>query len=489
MHVGGRRLGEGGLLHEHPSLELSIRAHKRKASRWAGLLLLLSTACQESTPASRLSHQAGLAPAVSCAGGPEAPPPAVFQRTGASNHSSAAIVGPKDCAQTDIEKFYSQNHLPRIDLRLSPEAWQGLLDEPREYQPGVLIYQGDEWPDVGIRLKGRNSFRTLEEKPSFKIKVNEFRKGQRFGGRRRLTLNNTVQDPSMLRERLGYLLLREAGVEAPRCNHAEVYVNGKYFGLYVNLETMDVEFVEAHYPKPHGNLYDLSGEIYNIDINRDDEPPFWRLGVPAVEDRFVLKTNKLSGDTSDLAQLIDKVSGGPDATWIQDAESVLDLDQWLRVGAVQGVIADWDSYFGGTNNYKLYNETGRDRFVLLPWGIDQTFGIRKRSYEGAGYRIDGSNSGRSNGLIFERCKQSETCFARYLVQVRGVLEAWARLGMEDRIAMLLAQVGPLIESDPRRPQTLSAHRQAVRDLQTFLVERPAEVQGQLAGARKSLPQP
>ena len=35
------------------------------------------------------------------------------------------------------------------------------------------------------------------------------------------------------------------GVAAPLCNNARVYVNGVYYGLYANVQTLDDEFVEA----------------------------------------------------------------------------------------------------------------------------------------------------------------------------------------------------------------------------------------------------
>ena len=74
------------------------------------------------------------------------------------------------------------------------------------------------------------------------------------------------------------------------------------------------------------------------------------------------------GDISDLTALIDAVNG-PIESYVSDAGSMLDLDMWLTAGAVQAIIADWDGYFGAKNNYKLYHELARDRFLLFPWGI------------------------------------------------------------------------------------------------------------------------
>ena len=50
--------------------------------------------------------------------------------------------------------------------------------------------------------------------------------GQRFFGLKTLTLNNMVQDQSMIHELLAYKVFRSAGVAAPRTGYAYLRVNG-----------------------------------------------------------------------------------------------------------------------------------------------------------------------------------------------------------------------------------------------------------------------
>ena len=63
--------------------------------------------------------------------------------------------------------------------------------------------------------------------------------GQRFFGLKTLTLNNMVQDPSMIHELLAYKVFRSAGVAAPRTGYAYLRVNGADYGVYLNIETLD----------------------------------------------------------------------------------------------------------------------------------------------------------------------------------------------------------------------------------------------------------
>ena len=76
-------------------------------------------------------------------------------------------------------------------------------------------------------------------KAAFKLKLAHTVKGQRFLGLKTLTLNNMVQDPSMVHELLAYEAFRAVGIPAPRTGYAFVRVNGADYGVYLNVETLD----------------------------------------------------------------------------------------------------------------------------------------------------------------------------------------------------------------------------------------------------------
>ena len=60
----------------------------------------------------------------------------------------------------------------------------------------------------------------------------------------------------------------------------------------------------------------------------------------------------------------------------------------ILMGTVQAAIANWDGCFAATNNYEIYRDPSRARFVMLPWGEDQTFGKRDQEVIGPDYAID-----------------------------------------------------------------------------------------------------
>ena len=69
----------------------------------------------------------------------------------------------------------------------------------------------------------------------------------------RMTLNNSVQDPSMVNTCLAYEVFAAAGNPAPRCNFANVTVNGMELGLYVHVEELKKPFLARHFDSAAGN--------------------------------------------------------------------------------------------------------------------------------------------------------------------------------------------------------------------------------------------
>ncbi len=372
------------------------------------------------------------------------------------------------------EALFADDHLPTFEITIPPASWDALQNDGDVYQSGTLTYGSIVLQNVGIRIKGRASRRGLDEKAAFKIKVNEFVPGQRLLGLKRITLNNMVQDPTMARERLGYAMFRQMGVPAPLCNHARVYVNGELWGLYANVQSLDEVFVGSHWSPAPGNLYDITNAEYHIDFEREAFP--WD---PPQESKFVLETNKDINDTSDLTALIDAVSESSNSNFVSAVEAVMDLDEVLAMGAMQAVISDWDGYFGARNNYKAYHELSQGRFILFPWGIDQTFGIQDSNYNKLDYSIDHSDSERPRSLIYERCEQSSACLARYHEQVATALAVFEAADLETVLDAILLQISPSVMEDPRKEHTYGEHLDGVDDLRDYLGKRADIVRSQL----------
>lgn len=407
----------------------------------------------------------------------------------------AGLPAPVDAGDAPFADIYDPRQLPTFYLNLEDDAIAALLRTTegygayRPYVPATFRYISPDGAeevvleDVGVRLKGNYSFKRLDEKASFKIKFSEFVDGQRFKGIRRLTLNNLYQDPSTVRERLAYLVYREAGVIASLCNHARVYLNGEFYGLYANVQSIDETFLDQHFDvPPYGNLYDT--------LLKPDETGY----VDFIAEHlayFELETNAGEGeDWSDLNLLVEALAGPAD-TFYEDIRQVVDMDAFLTYAAVQAVIADWDGYCGNMNNYKIYDELVRGRFLLFPWGTDQTFNMWGFHDSFLDYGINHHRARSNNGILYDKCFDDVQCRADYLAKVSEVVDLFEGLNLETELNVILNQSTPSVYEDVRL-RCLSHHsieefEESVEVVREFLRERPTLVRAQLDTLVEEIP--
>jgi CotH kinase protein len=231
--------------------------------------------------------------------------------------------------------------------------------------------------EVGVKKK---SFcgSLNSEKPCLHIDFGRFRDAnnpliEALIGSRYITLNNSIQDRSYIRQPLGYGLLAKAGLPHSRCNFARVFVNGTLIGqgfgdvnspgIYVNAEPIMKRYIERNF---NGNM---KGNLYEIEHHDDFVTE--RLDFISVEDLSKFE-NK-----ADLKFADEHIA----AHGVAGAAQMLDLDHFIKLHAMEFYLKHWDGYANNTNNTYIYNDVtaveapgvNDVKFKLIPWGIDQTF--------------------------------------------------------------------------------------------------------------------
>jgi hypothetical protein len=360
---------------------------------------------------------------------------------------AAMLLAPPVAAADDAAWMYDPSHVTEIDLGLSDASRAALDADPDEYVEATFSLTRDDATTygpltIGVKLKGHGSFRTLAGKAAFKLKFNEFVSGQKFLGLKKMTLNNMVQDATMLHEVLAYEAFRAAGLPASRTGYSYVRINDEDYGVYLNLETLD----DVSLPLRHATTQHLYEGEFGVDV--------WPEDVPAFE-----VDEGDEDDRSDLEALV----AATDA-WA-DMDAVADLDQLTRFWAVEKYIGHWDGYshHGDPNNYYLHSDED-GRFTMIPWGTDQTWAGRL-PYDGPG------------GRLFTACLADAACLARYhaaVADVRELLGAYDLAGLASDTNEMLA---PWRDLDPRKESTPSSVSAGLASLHYFLDVRPADTEG------------
>ena len=276
---------------------------------------------------------------------------------------------------------YDPGRLIDVNVAMTDAAWDALRsqmrplldtlgercpvrppDSPFSFFPADVTVDGITMTNAGVRKKGfmgsLSNFR-----PSLKIKFSKFDGNKRWFGLDRLTLNNSRQDPSRIKQCLAYAVFRAAGVPAPRCNFAHVSVTTQSgtrdLGIYANVESIKDAFLRRVFGSSSGNLY----EGILADLRRGG----W---LPA----YQRKTNTGNNNGADLVELSNALDRLDDAALLAELEQLIDVDEFLTYWATEALVGHWDGYSGDTNNYFLYHDPIDGRFHFIPWGTDDTFG-------------------------------------------------------------------------------------------------------------------
>lgn len=274
-------------------------------------------------------------------------------------------------------KVYSDTSVARIDISIDPAKLQWIyanVDSDSEHY--AQIHFKNAWIDeamdsIGFRLRG-NTSRDAKKK-SLKVSFNSFIKGRKLYGIEKLNLNGEHNDPSIIRSKLSFDLFRDAGITASRASHARVYINGEYYGLYISVEHVDEEFIQKNFSDDTGNLWKC---LYPADLKYlGSDPNLYKNLISDGRPAYELTTNETIGDFSKFGKFIDVINNTPSNTLSDSVEKYLDVRRVLQYFAMNTLIGSWDDYRSLMNNYYLYHIPSEDKFTLIPYDYDNTFGI------------------------------------------------------------------------------------------------------------------
>src|SRR4051812_606646 len=269
-----------------------------------------------------------------------------------------------DSAKKEADELFRDGNIPTIRVEISRTGvetlrkyrWKwGGSNEDRVAVSGVIKEGKSVYTNVAIRLKGAaGSFRSVDQNPGLTLNFDKWVEGQRFHGLQKLSLANSLQDPTFVADKFCRELYLQAGVPAPRAGHARVYLNGRDLGLHVLTEGWKKQFLHHHFKNAKGNLYDCT---FAHDVNSNME-------VNSGDDK---------GDHSDLLKLVEAGKEAKRKKKLDPLAPVLDVDRFVRFIVMDGLLWNWDGYALGHNNYRVFHDLESDKMIFMPHGLDQMF--------------------------------------------------------------------------------------------------------------------
>ena len=300
--------------------------------------------------------------------------------------------------QQSLDSFYALDNVITVNITMPQADWDAVRKEEPKGGRCNFEWTGDarftwrkatsveisgtkfpaktKFADVGVKKK---SFcgSINSDKPCLHVDFGKFGDANVPGiealiGSRYVTLNNSIQDRSYIKQTLGYRMLDMAGLPNSRCNYARVFVNGTPVGqgipgvnspgIFVNAEPIMKRYIERNF---HGNM---KGNLYELEHH--DDFLEGRLNFIGVESLSKFE------DKADLKFAMRHIK----ANGLAGADQMIDMEQFLKIFAMEFYLKHWDGYADNTNNTYIYNDVtavaapgvGNIKFKMIPWGIDQT---------------------------------------------------------------------------------------------------------------------
>jgi spore coat protein CotH len=249
----------------------------------------------------------------------------------------------------------------------------GYVGIDHQYGKGTISIADQVLHNVGIRFKGNGSFLAgmFGSRFSFKIDFNEYDEDLEYLGLTKINLNSNITDATMLREAISYELFRDAGIEASRTAWARVWltVSGEFkqkdLGLFSIVEQVDKRFLKHRYGTGDGML--LKPSTFGTFRYFEDD---W----PAYEKAYFPKTRVRPEQAKVLMDFARLVWRADDVEFAREVETYLDMEQFLRFLAVNVLLSNLDSFLMGSQNHYVYLDPVSNRFQILPWDLDSSFG-------------------------------------------------------------------------------------------------------------------
>lgn len=156
-------------------------------------------------------------------------------------------------------RLFDTARVHTIDIVM--DDWDSFLDtcENEEYASCAVVIDNEAYQNVGLRAKGNTSLSMVSQmdsdRYSFKIEFDHYDSGKTYYGLDKLSLNNVIQDNTLMKDYLTYRLMAELGANAPLCSFVYITVNGGDWGLYLAVEGLEDGFLQRNYGRDHGELY------------------------------------------------------------------------------------------------------------------------------------------------------------------------------------------------------------------------------------------
>lgn len=310
---------------------------------------------------------------------------------------SSSTAGEAVRADVAASALWDSSVVHSLAVTYDQDDYDALIDSylstgEKEWISATVTIDGETFEDVGLKLKGNSSLRSLStdagadlsaENPQdlpWIIRLDKFVDGQNLDGTTELVVRGNSSETS-LNEALALDLLEQSGLAAEQAIATRFSVGGSAETLRLVIENPSDEWAEREL----GDVLLYKAEAGGDYSYRGDE-------ASAYDDVFDQEAGE--DDLTPLIDFLQWINETDDATFAAELGEHLDVDAFATYLAFQELVDNFDDIDGPGNNSYLSYDDANGLMTVVNWDLNLAFGA---SPGGGGGQGGGGQGGGSQG--------------------------------------------------------------------------------------------
>jgi len=265
--------------------------------------------------------------------------------------------------------IYNESMIGMVHLQADPKQWaafvkastkpKGTFTDTQKKPEINAVYtfvnaEAKYSANVTVTVAGFGSL--IMEKKSFLVHFSK--EDEKAWGLKQHKVKAMTYDPSLVHEYTSVDIRRAMGVPVHRIAWTRLYINGKFMGIYNNLETISNRYLHERFPATKklddGVMYKCNDKAYltkdSVKLCDLDQ------GTPS--------------DWADLTALVGTLTNTSDAAFPAAIDAVMDVPDLIRVSAVEIVTLRRDGYFDDGSNYVMWMNPATKKWQYISWDFE-----------------------------------------------------------------------------------------------------------------------
>jgi hypothetical protein len=279
---------------------------------------------------------------------------------------------PDRVKQYGSEPFYDPAVLRTLFFAFENDDWEKELEifsNTDVEVPATMTVDGKVYKDVGLHFRGASSLFGVGtgQKRSLNVAVDWVHENQSVAGYRTLNLLNSHVDPTYLRTML-YMQAAREYVPAPKANYVRVALNGESWGVYVNVQQFNKEFINEWFKTTDGARWKVPGSPNGrggLEYLGDDPAAYKRV--------YEIKSKDDPKAWAAFIALCRTLNTTPPEQLERALAPMLNIDGVLKWLALEMALVNADGYWTRASDYNIYLDP-KGVFHIIPHDANETFG-------------------------------------------------------------------------------------------------------------------